>query len=116
LAARREPGQPAQLRGLRAARAAARDADDAVAGLRGAGRDGADRDRDRLSAARPAHPLTRPSRRVIPFPHLPAQETPVHAVFAAIGRFSVRFRWPVLAVWVVGAGLIVGLLPSLASV
>jgi len=40
----------------------------------------------------------------------------VGAVFAGIGRFSVRFRWLVVVVWVVGTVLAVKFLPSLASV
>jgi putative drug exporter of the RND superfamily len=40
----------------------------------------------------------------------------VHAVFSALGRFSVRFRWLVLVVWLVAAAAVVALLPSLASV
>src|SRR6516165_12505513 len=38
------------------------------------------------------------------------------AAFGAIGSFSVRFRWLVLLVWVVGALAAVALLPSLDSV
>ncbi len=37
-------------------------------------------------------------------------------VFEAIGKFSVRFRWLVLIVWLVGSVLIVKNLPSLSSV
>jgi RND superfamily putative drug exporter len=40
----------------------------------------------------------------------------VDALFAAIGRFSVRFRWPMLLVWVAGAVAAAALLPSLSSV
>src|SRR5882757_333131 len=40
----------------------------------------------------------------------------VGAVFAAIGRFSVRFRWLVVVVWLAGTVAAVQLLPSLASV
>jgi len=36
--------------------------------------------------------------------------------FAALGRFAVRFRWLVLVVWLVGAPLAAGSLPSLSSV
>lgn len=36
--------------------------------------------------------------------------------FGALGRFSVRFRWLVVAVWVVGAPLAAHALPSLGSV
>ena len=38
------------------------------------------------------------------------------AAFGVIGSFSVRFRWLVLLVWVVGALAAAALLPSLASV
>ena len=40
----------------------------------------------------------------------------MHAAFAAIGRFSVRFRWLVLIIWVAGAVVTTTFLPSLASV
>ncbi|HEX6930836.1 MAG TPA: MMPL family transporter [Streptosporangiaceae bacterium] len=40
----------------------------------------------------------------------------VDAVFSAIGRFSVRFRWTMLLVWIAGAMAASALLPSLASV
>jgi RND superfamily putative drug exporter len=40
----------------------------------------------------------------------------VGAAFAAIGRFSVRFRWLVVVVWLAGTVAAVQLLPSLASV
>ena len=40
----------------------------------------------------------------------------VDAVYGAIGRFSVRFRWLVVAVWIVGAILAGALLPALSSV
>jgi putative drug exporter of the RND superfamily len=40
----------------------------------------------------------------------------LHSVFAAIGRFSVRFRWPVLILWIAGTIAAVQLLPSLSSV
>jgi len=40
----------------------------------------------------------------------------IDEVFGAIGRFAVRFRWLVVAAWVVGAFVAVGLLPSLSSV
>lgn len=36
--------------------------------------------------------------------------------FAALGRFSIRFRWLVLVIWIIGAGLIIHNLPSLTSV
>ena len=37
-------------------------------------------------------------------------------VFGAIGRFTIRFRWLILIVWILGAVLIVKGLPSLSSV
>jgi putative drug exporter of the RND superfamily len=40
----------------------------------------------------------------------------VDALFSAIGRFSVRFRWLVALVWIVGAIAAVSYLPSLSSV
>jgi RND superfamily putative drug exporter len=40
----------------------------------------------------------------------------VDAIFGAIGRFSVRFRWLILVVWILGAFLASTQLPSLASV
>ena len=42
----------------------------------------------------------------------------VHAddIFRAIGRFSVKFRWVVVVLWIVAAGVIPRALPSLASV
>jgi RND superfamily putative drug exporter len=42
----------------------------------------------------------------------------VHAddIFRAIGRFSVRFRWVIVILWIVAAGAIPKALPSLASV
>jgi len=40
----------------------------------------------------------------------------IDTVFRAIGSFSVRFRWLVLAVWVAGAIAAITLLPSLSSV
>jgi len=40
----------------------------------------------------------------------------IDAIFRAIGSFAVRFRWLVLAAWVVGAIAAVSLLPSLSSV
>jgi RND superfamily putative drug exporter len=42
----------------------------------------------------------------------------VHAddIFRAIGRFSVKFRWVVVILWIVAAGVIPRALPSLASV
>src|SRR6266851_1129162 len=40
----------------------------------------------------------------------------IDAIFRAIGSFAVRFRWLVLAAWVVGAIAAMSLLPSLSSV
>ena len=40
----------------------------------------------------------------------------MHMFFAATGRFAVRFRWAVVAVWVAATILAILLLPSLASV
>ncbi len=40
----------------------------------------------------------------------------VDAIFASIGRFSVRFRWLMTLVWIVGAVAAVTYLPSLSSV
>jgi putative drug exporter of the RND superfamily len=40
----------------------------------------------------------------------------VDAIFGAIGRFSVRFRWTMLLAWIAGAMAASALLPSLASV
>jgi putative drug exporter of the RND superfamily len=40
----------------------------------------------------------------------------VDAIFASIGRFSVRFRWLTALIWIVGAVAAVTYLPSLASV
>ena len=40
----------------------------------------------------------------------------MQAVFTAIGRFSVRFRWLVLIAWLAGAVACVAFLPSLSSV
>jgi RND superfamily putative drug exporter len=39
----------------------------------------------------------------------------VSAVFAAIGRFAVRFRWPILAAWIVAAVAVQAFLPSLSN-
>ncbi|HET8991547.1 MAG TPA: MMPL family transporter [Candidatus Saccharimonadales bacterium] len=47
---------------------------------------------------------------------VPEFETAGYKFFAAIGRFSVRYRWFVIIVWVVGAVLIMQNLPSLSSV
>jgi len=40
----------------------------------------------------------------------------VDAIFGALGRFGVRFRWSVLLAWVIGAVAAVAFLPSLSSV
>src|SRR5258707_13372226 len=40
----------------------------------------------------------------------------IDAIFGAIGRFAVRFRWLLLLAWIVGAFAAVTQLPSLASV
>lgn len=40
----------------------------------------------------------------------------MHSAFAAIGRFSVRFRWLLLILWIAAAIAAVQLLPSLSSV
>ena len=40
----------------------------------------------------------------------------VDAVFGALGRFSVRFRWLVTLAWIIGAVAAVSYLPSLSSV
>jgi putative drug exporter of the RND superfamily len=40
----------------------------------------------------------------------------IDAVFGAIGRFAVRFRWLVVAAWIILAFVAVSLLPSLSSV
>ena len=40
----------------------------------------------------------------------------VDDIFRAIGRFSVKFRWVVVVLWIVAAGVIPKALPSLASV
>ncbi len=37
-------------------------------------------------------------------------------MFAALGRFTVRYRWPIIAGWIVATILLVMCLPSLASV
>lgn len=37
-------------------------------------------------------------------------------MFAAIGRFSVRHRWSIILAWIVGAFVVVSMLPSLSSV
>ena len=39
----------------------------------------------------------------------------MHAFFAALGRLTVRYRWVVLVVWLLGTGVAVKTLPSLAS-
>jgi RND superfamily putative drug exporter len=40
----------------------------------------------------------------------------MHGFFAALGRFTVRFRWVLVAVWIVGTFAAVRALPSLGSV
>ena len=40
----------------------------------------------------------------------------IDPIFAAVGRFSVRFRWLVVLAWVAGAIAAVTQLPSLSSV
>src|SRR5579859_1392332 len=40
----------------------------------------------------------------------------IDAVYGAIGRFVVRFRWVAVLVWIAGAFLAASLLPSLNSV
>jgi RND superfamily putative drug exporter len=40
----------------------------------------------------------------------------VDAIFSALGRISVRFRWSMLLVWIIGAVAASALLPSLSSV
>ncbi len=40
----------------------------------------------------------------------------VDAIFSALGRFSVRFRWLMTADWIVGAIVVSALLPALSSV
>ena len=40
----------------------------------------------------------------------------VDAIFSALGRFSVRFRWTMLLTWIVGAIAAASLLPSLSSI
>src|SRR5215813_67087 len=40
----------------------------------------------------------------------------VDAIFSALGRFSVRFRWSMLLAWIIGAVAASALLPSLSSV
>ncbi len=40
----------------------------------------------------------------------------VDAIFSTLGRFSVRFRWSMLLVWIIGAVAASALLPSLSSV
>ncbi len=47
---------------------------------------------------------------------IPDTEPKGFKFFAAVGRFSVRYRWLVIAVWLIGAFLIVQNLPSLSSV
>jgi putative drug exporter of the RND superfamily len=45
---------------------------------------------------------------------IPREEV-VTGFFDALGRTSVRLRWPILVLWLVGAGLAVHFLPSLSS-
>ena len=40
----------------------------------------------------------------------------IHAIFGGIGAFAVKFRWVVIAVWVIAAIAVPRFLPSLASV
>jgi RND superfamily putative drug exporter len=40
----------------------------------------------------------------------------IHAIFGGIGAFAVKFRWAVIAAWIVGAIAAAGFLPSLSSV
>jgi RND superfamily putative drug exporter len=40
----------------------------------------------------------------------------MHAFYAALGRFAVKFRWVIIAVWIVGTFVAVKTLPSLGSV
>ena len=55
---------------------------------------------------------------VVPPAHIVAYCLRVHidGIFGAIGRFSVRFRWLIVVVWIVGTIAAAALLPSLASV
>ena len=46
----------------------------------------------------------------------PRQEHRGFRIFGAIGNFSVRFRWLVVLVWIIGVVLCVHFLPSLSSV
>ena len=40
----------------------------------------------------------------------------IHAIFGGIGAFAVKFRWVVIAVWLVAAIAVPKFLPSLSSV
>jgi uncharacterized membrane protein YdfJ with MMPL/SSD domain len=40
----------------------------------------------------------------------------IHAIFGGIGAFAVKFRWVVIAAWLVAAFAVPKFLPSLASV
>jgi RND superfamily putative drug exporter len=40
----------------------------------------------------------------------------IHAIFGGIGAFAVKFRWAVIAAWIVAAIAAAGFLPSLSSV
>jgi RND superfamily putative drug exporter len=39
-----------------------------------------------------------------------------HRLFAALGRFTVRYRWPIIAAWIAATVVLVMALPSLSSV
>lgn len=49
-------------------------------------------------------------------PVMQPKESKGFKLFAVIGRFSVRFRWLVILVWLIGAMVIIHSLPSLSSV
>jgi RND superfamily putative drug exporter len=51
-----------------------------------------------------------------PVVHRRQPESRVGRIFAAIGEFAVRFRWPIVAVWVAGAIAAAVTLPSLSSI
>jgi len=40
----------------------------------------------------------------------------MHAFYSALGRFTVRFRWVIVVVWILGTGFAVHSLPSIGSV
>lgn len=48
--------------------------------------------------------------------HKPDEEQRGYRIFAAIGRFSVKFRWLMVLVWIVGTVAAVHYLPSLSDV